>query len=130
MGIKFNLNSLNKVNEAIAESFEATVEAYAEQCQVELSSDKWEWPRKTHRQNGEIVESPRNAIDTGDLINSQQVEIEGNTGLISYESEHALDVYAGKVENGILKPSRPWLDTALEEIDLGAVFAEEMRDRL
>jgi hypothetical protein len=130
MGIKFNLNNLNKVNEAIAESFEATVDAYAEQCQIELQSEKWDWPRMTHRQNGEVVGSPRSAVDTGDLINSQQVEIEGNTALVSYASEHALDVYAGKVENGVLKPSRPWLDTALEEIDLEAVFAEEMRDRL
>jgi hypothetical protein len=128
MGIKLNLDNLNG---AIAGAFEATVEAYAEQCQIELLSDKWEWPRATHRQNGEVVTSPRDAVDQGDLLDSQDVEyLDDSTALLHYNSGHALDVYAGKVENGILKPSRPWLDTALEEIDLKAVFAEEMRDRL
>jgi hypothetical protein len=128
MGIKFNLN---KVNEAIAGAFETTVEAYADQCQAELESEKWDWPRTTHRQNGEVVTSPRNVIDTGDLINSQEIEyLDPSTALINYGSDHALDVHEGKVENGLLKPGRPWTETALDEIDLEQVMAEELRNRL
>ena len=131
MGIKFNLNNLNKVNEAIAGAFEATAEAYAEQCQIELESDKWDWPRTTHRQNGEVVTSPRNAVDTGDLINSQEIEyLDDSTALVHYRSEHALDVHEGKVENGLLKPGRAWTESALEEIDLESIMVEELRDRL
>lgn len=132
MGIKFNLNNLNKLNEAIAESFEATVDAYTEQCKVELESDKWDWPRMTHRQNGELVGSPRNVKDSGDLINSQQEPeyLDDNTAVIEWTAEHAKKVLLGEVENGILKPGRNWIESALDEIDLGQVMAEELRDRL
>ncbi|MEP0873615.1 hypothetical protein NDA01_28045 [Trichocoleus desertorum AS-A10] len=129
MGIKLNLG---KLNEAIAESFEATVDAYAEQCQVEITSDKWDWPRTTHRQNGEIVNSPRSIVDTGELRDSQQEPeyLDDNTAVIEWTAPHALEVHNGIVENGILKPSRPWTETALQEIDLTQVMSEELRDRL
>lgn len=130
MGIKFNRENLDRLNGAIAESFEATVEAFAEQCQTEIESDKWEWPRTTHRQNGEVVTSPRNIVDTGRLRDSQRIEIEGDSAVVEWAADYALKVHEGIVENGFLKPGRPWTETALEEIDLEQVMAEEMRDRL
>lgn len=36
-----------------------------------IQSDKWEWDRETYRRNGEIVDSPRNIVDTSELLNSQ-----------------------------------------------------------
>lgn len=40
-----------------------------------ILSTKWEWDRTTYRKNGEIVDSPRNIIDTGELLDSQSWEI-------------------------------------------------------
>nr|WP_290224193.1 hypothetical protein [Trichocoleus desertorum] len=129
MSIKLNLS---KLNGAIAESFEATVDAYAEQCQIEITSDKWDWPRTTHRQNGEVVESPRSIVDTGELRDSQQEPeyLDENTAVIEWTAPHAKKVLLGEVENGFLKPGRDWIESALQEIDLEQVMAEEMRDRL
>jgi hypothetical protein len=40
-----------------------------------IQSDKWEWDRETYRRNGEIVDSPRNIVDTGELLSSQNWEL-------------------------------------------------------
>jgi hypothetical protein len=132
MGIKLNLNNVNRLNEAIAESFEVTVDAFAEQCQIEITSDKWDWPRTTHRQNGEVVESPRSIVDTGELRDSQQEPeyLDDNTAVIEWTSDHAKKVLLGEVENGFLKPGRNWIESALDEIDLEAVMADNLREQL
>lgn len=36
-----------------------------------IQSDKWEWDRETCRKSGQVVDSPRNIVDTGELLNSQ-----------------------------------------------------------
>ena len=122
--IEFNLQKIAKVNEAIASSFEATVDAYADQCREEIESEKWDWPRTTHRKNGEVVDSPRSIVDEGDLRDSQQdpVYLDKNTAVIEWTAAHALDVYNGHVDNGVLKPGRAWGEAAADDLDFEQVF--------
>lgn len=58
-------------------SFARAFRATAQQGQREIKAAfgyKWAWPagRATKRRNGEVVTSPRNIIDTGELKRSQQ----------------------------------------------------------
>lgn len=39
-----------------------------------ISDDRYEWPNDTLRQNGEVVGSPRNVVDTGKLVGSQYLD--------------------------------------------------------
>ena len=118
MPIQLNLANLNR---AIASSFDATVDAIAQQSDTEIETSKWAWTGTTQRRNGQIVGSPRDIVDTGELLNSQQVTLYSDTeALIEYTADHA----------SIVHRDRPFLETALEEADFAAIMAEELRDRL
>lgn len=45
--------------------------------QEAIESDIWDWPNRTLRVSGEIVDSPRNIVDTGRLRDSQDIEFFG-----------------------------------------------------
>jgi hypothetical protein len=66
--VAFDINGiLAAVDAAWAEEMKAVERAF-----VEAISDKgYEWPNDTLRQNGEVVGSPRNIVDTGKLVGSQ-----------------------------------------------------------
>lgn len=44
-----------------------------------IASKQWEWDRTTYRRNGEVATSPRNIVDTGELLNSQSWGIQPST---------------------------------------------------
>lgn len=41
-----------------------------------ILDERWEWDRPTRRHNGQIVESPRDIYDTGNLYRSQELDFE------------------------------------------------------
>ena len=45
--------------------------------QEAIESDVWVWPGSTLRVSGEVVDSPRNIVDTGRLRDSQDIEFFG-----------------------------------------------------
>ena len=57
-------------------AFEEMAIAFGDTAQDGLTSEEWGWPRQTRRQNGSVVGSPRDIIDTGELRDSYQVEIQ------------------------------------------------------
>ena len=57
-------------------AFEEMAIAFGATAQDVLTSEEWGWPRQTRRQNGSVVGSPRDIIDTGELRDSYQVEIQ------------------------------------------------------
>jgi len=64
----FDINAiLAAVDAAWAEEMDAVEVAMVEA----ISSDRYEWPNETVRQNGEVVGSPRDIVDRGNLQNSQ-----------------------------------------------------------
>ena len=50
-------------------------EWYGEAFEFNIQDDRWEWDRTTLRRNGQVVKSPRDAVDTGDLLRSQSLTI-------------------------------------------------------
>lgn len=60
------------------DAFMAMSEGFGEACQSNLEDVRWQWPRTTVRKSGDVVSSPRDIVDTGELKNSYQVEYEGS----------------------------------------------------
>jgi hypothetical protein len=40
-----------------------------------ITDKKWKWDRVTYRRNGEVADSPRNIVDTSELLDSQHWEL-------------------------------------------------------
>lgn len=125
--MRSNLN-VAKLNYAINQGFRATAQRLAEQHQEEIRAEQWEWPRVTQRQNGEVVGSPRNNVDEGGLVESQEVvQIDTNNIAIVYDVPHAMVNHEG---DGDKRPGKPWTVVALQNLDIVQVFKEEIRARL
>ncbi len=63
----------------------------------------------TVRQSGEIVQETRNIVDTKELLNSQQLEVNGLKAKISYNADHAPEVYF------LTHGGRPWVERYVSE---------------
>jgi hypothetical protein len=48
---------------------------FGEVCQESIRSPVWQWNRLTVRRSGEVVTSPRNIVDLGNLLASYSLEI-------------------------------------------------------
>ena len=114
------------INSAIAGAWQETVNAYAENCQTEIEAVKWQWDGTTLRRNGSIAGSPRDIYDTGDLFDSQTIEIDGDTATVSYDVDYAIDVHNGTEKTA----ARPWTETAAEDTDFSGIMGEALRKRL
>jgi hypothetical protein len=128
--VKLDEQAIAKLNEKLTQAFQETVEVYAEQCKAEIQDPKWEWPRQTKRSNGEVVGSPRDILDTGELLESQQDPIfseDGNAATIVWTADHAGVVHEGEAgTDRTIKPARPWTETAAEAVDFEQVFQEKL----
>lgn len=85
-----------------------------------MASEKWEWTDKqTRRENGEIVGSPRDIIDTGALLQSKRRDpINSSITEFVWEDDVAEFVHdGGTKKNGGAYPARPWTEPTLDEID-------------
>lgn len=58
------------------DAFVNTGEALLEEVKGQIADEKWEWDRATVRSSGEVVGTPRNAVDTGELLKGQILEID------------------------------------------------------
>jgi hypothetical protein len=56
-------------------AFIAFLDWYNEAFEFYIEDDRWEWDRTTLRRNGQVVTSPRDAVDTGNLLRSQSLTI-------------------------------------------------------
>jgi hypothetical protein len=90
-----------------------------------LEGSYWNWPRETLRQNGRVVSTPRNIVDTGKLKKSQKVATSYKGGTlnvgITYSAPYAKLVHYG----GYIRPygnndarlaaypQRPWVHGVL-----------------
>jgi len=80
--------------------------------------DQWEWPGETRRRNGEVVDSPRDIYDLGDLYESGVKSFKLNRTVTGVEANWHWDAtnssgqeYAYYVHEGTrLMPGRPFTD--------------------
>lgn len=124
---------VSKLNRAVQKAFDATVELLSDAFDNAMTAEEWEWDGVTVRRNGDVVGSPRDIVDQEELINSKVVarSSDGNGAEFTWEADHALQVHeGGTTKTGKNYPARPWTEKALEETDLEAVFARELKKQL
>jgi hypothetical protein len=68
--------SAYKDTDDLNNSFQSFVQVYFGEFQDAIASEIWSWPRPTRRTDGSVVTSPRSIVDTGELLRSQEVELE------------------------------------------------------
>ena len=86
----------------------------------QMASSKWDWnENQTRRKNGQLVGSPRDIIDTGDLLQSKErVQVNRSTVDFIWKDDVAELVHdGGTTRNGGAYPARPWTEPVLDEID-------------
>ncbi|QLE42216.1 hypothetical protein FD723_18525 [Nostoc sp. C052] len=127
---KINID-LNKINSAINKAFDVVVGAQGEAFQNAIASDIWEWPRETLRQNGDLVGSPRNILDSEELYNSLVITRNANAAEYTWESDHAAIVHDGATtKNGTELPARPWTKVGLKECDAAGIMQKQLNKYL
>ena len=96
-------------------------EQWYDNIKDEISSVKWEYPGETKRKSGEIAGSPRNIVDTGQLLNSAEFEmINDNTARVTLAG-HGLYVHEGYRTKNSFVPPRPFTLTAAQNLNLDNV---------
>ncbi|MEH1786889.1 MAG: hypothetical protein V7L23_15250 [Nostoc sp.] len=63
------------LDKALTQAFDELAENFGAAMQQNIQDPIWAWPRKTKRQSGETVSSPRNIVDLGTLLKSYSLEI-------------------------------------------------------
>jgi hypothetical protein len=85
----------------------------------QMASEEWRWNKnQTRRKNGQLVGSPRDIIDTGDLLQSKErVQVNRSTVDFIWKDDVAELVHdGGTTKNGGAYPARPWTEPVLDEI--------------
>lgn len=127
---KINLD-LSKLNNIINQAFDVAVEVQGDAFQDAIASPIWDYPRQTLRRNGEVVDSPRDRVDEGDLIDSLVIARATNAAEYTWESDHAAIVHDGvTLPSGTDLPGTPWTEVGLENCDAVGVMQRELNRRL
>ncbi len=124
--VQINTKALvQKHQKAFAEANESLEAAF----NYQLGAPIWNWPRETERQNGTVVGSPRDARDSGALIDSYEREKRGaNTFVHAWRVPWAVPVHNGAVlRSGTVLPARPWSEEPIRA--LPQMFADAYRKR-
>ncbi|HYX18334.1 MAG TPA: hypothetical protein VE944_29005 [Nostoc sp.] len=127
---KINID-FSKLNSVINKAFDVVVEAQGEAFQNAIASDIWEWPRETLRQNSDIVSSPRDIYDTGELYDSLVIARTANAAEYTWEADYAAIVHDGATtKNGTELPARPWTHVGLEECNAAEIMQQQLNKYL
>lgn len=63
---------VNQYRDSISQAFRRTAQQSNREIKALIKSPVWDWPRETLRRSGLTVRSPRDIVDTGKLLRSQQ----------------------------------------------------------
>jgi hypothetical protein len=132
-----------EILEAVHLAWQETVEEVEAANRTAIQSWRYEWPRSTYRQNGEVVGSPRDIVDTGRLLESQYVQRKSSeTFELGWGVDYASEVHEGKtLKSGAHLPARRWTQEAIRGdgtapgawqnpravLDVPTYFAEQFR---
>ncbi|MEH2393874.1 MAG: hypothetical protein V7K21_20145 [Nostoc sp.] len=123
---KININQ-SKLNSIINRAFDVAAEAQGEAFQNAITSDIWEWPRETLRQNSDLVGSPRDIYDTGGLYDSLVISRTTGAAEYTWEVDYAAIVHDGATtKNGTELPARPWTKVGLEKCDAAGIMQQQL----
>ncbi len=94
----------------------------------QFTDDKWGWPRVTRRRSGEIAGSPRNVIDSGDLLGSKTFTASPNKRRWVWDTPYASLVKNGYITStGASVPARDWIKAALKELPFPNFIANYLK---
>lgn len=103
--------------------------------QQSFTAQAWQWPRPTVRSNGSTASSPRNLIDTANLRQSHQWQLDGPfRAVYIWRARYATVVHDGAVvgrRRRTMLPPRPWTRAVIgtERVDGIEPFPLERRLR-
>ena len=121
----------NKIDRAINRAFDTALEALADSCQDAISSEVWEWPRATLRQNSDIVSSPRDIVDTGELYDSLRISRTANAAALTWGVDYGTAVHDGATaKNGTELPARPWTQAGIENCNTAEIMQRQLNKLL
>ena len=94
----------------------------------EFATTKWSWPRKTLRKNGMLVDSPRDIIDTGRLLNSQEMTATKTVVTYKWTAPYAKPVLTGfRTSRGREYRGRNWIDAGVAALPPARYIAGWMK---
>lgn len=128
--MKLDLNE-KEITGALQDSFREMNEVLGRKFAQAIDDPVWDWPGETQRHRGEVVGSPRNIVDRGELKSSYQPSSTPNTYKHAWNADHAMAVHSGAVyKDGSTMPRRPWTEMAMAENDTAEIFAKISRGKL
>ena len=97
------------------------------QLKEEIKLVQFPWPGKTYRRNGTIEGSPRDIVDTGAFLKSQNRRRDSPTQVTFTWGGTGGVTYAGIIlqGKGPSYPARDWIRPALEKVPLDRYFRDE-----
>jgi hypothetical protein len=101
--------------------------------QESIKAEVYEWPTTTRRKNGETVGSPRNIVDTGELLRSQSApKVQDNRLTITWGAPYSGEVLrggflVGTLRNAYIAPGRDWITPVLRAEEPMRFFVKEWR---
>lgn len=129
-GLKIREDEVNRLitlRGVCQRTFELSMDWADKDFDQQMISEKWQWetnnPKNpsntTRRKNGEAVTSPRDIVDTGELLQSKRRDpINSSITEFVWEDDVAELVHdGGKTKAGGVYPARPWTEPTLDEID-------------
>lgn len=106
-----------------------TTDRLSEALDYAIDADLYNYPRTTQRKSGEIVNSPRNIVDLGNLRESKVVSRsnDGNAAEFSWDANYSLAVHEGyTTKTGKDVPPRKWTEKGIEEADPITFFGDAL----
>ncbi len=117
----------DKLTKVLSTAFDRAVEQLVIDSQYMISDSRWQWTRETARSNGEVVDSPRDIVDTGNLYDSLTISRQGSKAELIWDIEYATAVHDGATtKNGVDLPARPWVVETIKETTAGKVFGRSV----
>jgi hypothetical protein len=113
-------NELRRLRGINQRTFQRAMDWADNDFDQQMASEEWRWNQnQTRRKNGQLVGSPRDIIDTGDLLQSKErVQVNRSTVDFIWKDDVAELVHdGGTTKNGGAYPARPWTEPVLDEID-------------
>jgi len=122
----------NQLKLRVAAILTAYGQVLDKQFKEEIQLPQFPWPNPTKRSNGTVVGSPRNIVDTGAFLASQQRERPNASTLVFTWGNSGVD-YAGRILTGQGArwgkdgPPRDWIALALKKQPLDQFFEAEWK---
>jgi len=122
---------LSRVNRAISKAFDVVVDAQEKAFNDAIVDEIWEWTRPTDRSNGETVTSPRDIVDSGELLDSLEVARSANEAEFTWTVDYAIYVqYGVTLKNGTVLPARDWVALGVAECDRAKIMQQQINKLL